>query len=265
MNGWKKTTTSFNERRWRVTRFPIFPISAKELNIANKITISLSNTDDVSYRARKGSFKTAACQLCKSCQFSLLVWAWVSLSPNNTVVFHNLCGFSISNKACCNKLPRDKWSVASHSKVKFIPTKVHFVYCPRQSRAAALLRVVGAVGPGLGLFFLLCFCHNLNIWILPRISPRPRTSSGWTLCLLGFKLTVHKSRNTIQTVHRCISEHITLIYYGIPFKSSLFWPPCFDYTWRLLAHFQNEAQTRAVFSHVSASALFEKPCVTVVG
>lgn len=60
-------------------------------------------------------------------------------------------------------------------------------------------------------------------------------------------------------------KHITLIYYGIPFKSSLFWPPCFDYTWRLLAHFQNEAQTRAVFSHVSASALFEKPCVTVVG
>lgn len=65
----------------------------------------------------------------------------------------------------------------------------------------------------------------------------------------------------------CTDKNIShsVIYYGIPFKSSLFWPPCFDYTWRLLAHFQNEAQTRAVFSHVSGSALFKKPCVTVVG
>lgn len=65
----------------------------------------------------------------------------------------------------------------------------------------------------------------------------------------------------------CTDKNIShsVIYYAIPFKSSLFWPPCFDYTWRLLAHFQNEAQTRAVFSHVSGSALFKKPCVTVVG
>lgn len=57
----------------------------------------------------------------------------------------------------------------------------------------------------------------------------------------------------------------SVIYYCIPFKSSLFWPPCFDYTRRLLALFQNEAQTQAVFSHASGSALFEKTCATVVG
>lgn len=57
----------------------------------------------------------------------------------------------------------------------------------------------------------------------------------------------------------------SVIYYGIPFKSSLFWPPCFVYTRRLLAHFQNEAQTQAVFSHASGSALFKKPGDTVVG
>lgn len=84
-------------------------------------------------------------------------------------------------------------------------------------------------------------------------SPSDSTQEPYTRAVIPYRLWTDKN----------ISHSV--IYYGIPFKSSLFWPPCFDYTRRLLAHFQNEAQTQAVFSHASCSALFKKPCDTVVG